>query len=113
MLTSEERIESLHARMNALREKNERQKAAALGTACGLLAVCLVMLICSEGSGSSGGTAGLYSGATMLLENAGGYVAIAVAAFMVGAVTTAVLLKRRPGSGNSGKESGPKDGTEE
>ena len=97
-MTSEERIASLHRRMNALQERQEtleERKTAALGAGCGVLAVCLLALIISEGRPVSGGTAGLYSGATMLFENAGGYVAIAVAAFMIGVVITVWLLKRR------------------
>ena len=112
-MTSEERIASLHTRMDALRERKERRTTAGLGAGCAALAVCLVWLICSEGTGGSGGTAGLYSGATMLFENAGGYVAIAVAAFMIGAVITAVLLKKRFRSGNSEQRTESKDKAEE
>lgn len=40
-------------------------------------------------------TVGPYSGATMLFENAGGYMLLAVAAFMTGVVVTAALIKKR------------------
>ena len=97
-MTSQERISSLHMRMGALKErqeKQERQKSAVLGTSCGILAICLILLISGVGKGSSGGTAGLYSGATMLFENAGGYVAIAIVAFMVGVVITVACIRHR------------------
>ena len=97
-MTPEERIASLHMRMGALRErqeKQERQKTVALGSGCCGLALCLILLICAEGTGSAGRTAGLYSGATMLFENAGGYVAIAVAAFMAGVVIAVACIRHR------------------
>ena len=97
-MTSEERIASLHMRMDCLKKKRDRQerlKTAALGSGCGVLAVCLILLICGAGQGGSGGTAGLYSGATMLFENAGGYVAIAVAAFMAGVIIAVACIRYR------------------
>ncbi len=92
-MTSEERIASLHTRMDALWERRERRKTAGLGAGCGALAVCLIMMIVSEGRPSSGGTAGLYSGATMLFENAGGYVTAAIAAFMAGVIITVACIR--------------------
>lgn len=99
-MTSEERIASLRARMDALREKKERQKTAWLGSGCAALAVCLILLICSAGKGGSGVTAGIYSGATMLFENAGGYVAVAVLAFMLGVVITVACIRHKDRHGN-------------
>ena len=61
-MTAEERVYALHARMDALREKQERRKTAALGAGCGLLGACLILLIGSSGT-ARGGTAGPYSGA--------------------------------------------------
>ena len=95
MMTSEERIASLHIRMDALRERKEQRKTAALGAGCGALAVCLMAMLISVGKPVSGGTAGLYSGATMLFENAGGYVAAAIAAFMAGVIITVACIRYR------------------
>ena len=95
MMTGEERIAALHERMDALRGRRERRKTAALGVGCGVLAAGLMLLIFSESTGASGGTAGLYSGATMLFENAGGYVAAAVAAFMAGVIITVACIRTR------------------
>lgn len=98
-MTAEERIASLHARMDALRERRERKKTAALGAGCGLLTVCLVLLIFGQGT-AGGGTANLYSGAVMLFENAGGYVLLAVAAFMVGVIVTVLCIRHREKHGS-------------
>ena len=96
-MTSEERIASLHARMRGIRRKRERQKTAALGMACCALTVFMASMIMNDGA-HQGSTAGLYSGATMLFENAGGYVLAAVAAFMAGVVITVlcIRLKNKP-----------------
>ena len=94
-MTFEERIASLHTRMDALRERRERQKTAWLCAGCGALTVCLILLIIHEGRPSSGGTAGLYSGATLLYENAGGYVTVAAAAFTAGFIITAAWIRYR------------------
>lgn len=94
MMTSEERIAALHEKMNNLRQKRERQKTFALGAASAALSLCLLFLIFGAGSAQPGGTAGLYSGATMLFENAGGYVLVAIAAFMAGVAITVVLRNR-------------------
>ena len=112
-MTAEDRIASLHARMDALREKRERRKTAALGLGCGSLTACLILLIGNVGTGGSGGgpapggTAGLYSGAAILFENAGVYVLLAVAAFMVGVVVTALCIryrKKRESEWNDGRK---------
>ena len=97
-MTSEERIISLHRRMDILqgrREQQERKKTTLLGAGCGTLAVCLILLGFHEGAGNSGGTATLYTGAAMLFENAGGYVTTAVAAFMAGMIVTVICIRNR------------------
>ena len=97
MMTTEEKIINLHNKMNVLRLKQEKQKTAVFGAGSVILAVCVVMLIlnASEGGNGSSGTASLYSGATMLYENAGGYVTAAIFAFMVGVIVTVICIKQR------------------
>ena len=95
MRTPEERVLALHARMDALRRARERRKTGILGMGSALLALCLLLVIGAAGAVHPGGTAGLYSGAVMLFENAGGYVLVAVLAFMAGVVITVALLRRR------------------
>ena len=95
MRTPEERVLAVRARMDALRRARERRKTGILGMGSAQLALCLLLVIGAAGAVPPGGTAGLYSGAIMLFENAGGYVLVAVLAFMSGVVITAALLRRR------------------
>ena len=95
MRTPEERVLAVRARMDALRRARERRKTGILGMGSALLALCLLLVIGAAGAVHPGGTAGLYSGAVMLFENAGGYVLVAVLAFMAGVVITVALLRRR------------------
>ena len=94
-MTSEERVASLHARMDALRRMRERRKTGVIGAASAVLTICLILLVFTGGGRSAGGTVGLYSGAMMLFEEAGGYVLLAVIAFMVGVVITALCFRYR------------------
>lgn len=92
-MTAGERVAALHLRMAALRERRERRKTAALGAGCAWLAACLLALI--FGGSHPVGTAGAYTGATMLFENAGGYVLAAVLAFMLGVIITVLCIRYR------------------
>lgn len=88
-------ITALHTKMNKLRQKQERQKTRALGAASAALSLCLILLVFGAGSARPGGTAGLYSGATMLFEDAGGYVLVSICAFMAGVIITVMLRNKR------------------
>ena len=97
MRTAEERITALHSKMEARKAAHERNGTAAIGAGCVLLAAFLFLMIFG-GSPHPGGAAGMYSGAAMLFDDAGGYVLAAVAAFMIGVVVTAAIIgirKRR------------------
>lgn len=94
MMTNEERIQALHARVAALQRQRERRKTGAIGAASVALTVCLLFMVFSGGM-HPGGAAGLYSGATMLFEGAGPYVLIAVVAFMAGVIVTVALIRSR------------------
>ncbi len=108
-MKAEERVFVLHRKMEAARRRREKRKTGTMGAASLSLAACLAVLIFAEGPAHSGGTPGMFSGATMLFENAGGYVLLAVAAFMAGVVTT-VLIKR---SQRKKKEASEKEQTSE
>ncbi len=86
-MTTEERVRSLHVKMEAFRLERERQKTGLVGAVSIVLAICLVILIFSVGGMHTGGPAGLYSGSTMLFTDVGGYVLCAIISF-----TTAVIL---------------------
>ncbi len=94
-MRAEERVAALHMKMDARRRAKERRKTGAIGAAASALAACLFLLVFSGGRAHSGGIAGMYSGATMLFEDAGGYVLLALGAFMAGVIVTAVLQRHR------------------
>ncbi|MGI5875111.1 MAG: hypothetical protein ACOX8R_10740 [Bacillota bacterium] len=95
MMTKEEQIQALHARVAVLERQRERRKTGAVGAAGAVLTVCLLFMVFGGGGTHPGGAAGLYSGATMLFEGAGPYVLIAVVAFMAGVIVTVALIKNR------------------
>ena len=78
MMTSEERTAALHTKMNDLQQKRERRVTRALGAASAALSLCLLILIFGGGLPQPGGTALIFSGATMLFANVGGYVLVAL-----------------------------------
>ena len=94
-MTADERVESLHTRMEAMKRVRERRKTGLIGAASAALALCLIFLVFSAGGSHIGGSAGMYSGSMMLFEGAGGYVLIALVAFMAGVLITALLIKKK------------------
>lgn len=97
-MTSEDRITSLHARMRARSRARERRKTSAIGAAAAVLSVCLCLLVSGGDMDHNGGTAGTYSGSTMLFEDIGGYVLVAVISFVAAVVITVFCIrwKSRP-----------------
>ena len=96
-MTKEERVQELHNKMDLRRRMKERVRTWAAGVCSLALFAGLLVMIGSTGLSHQGMTAGLYSGATLLFESAGGYVLTALIAFMAGVVIT-VLLKTPHGS---------------
>ena len=100
MRSTEERIARMHERAAELADRKDKVKLMASGLFSGLLMVCLVFLMLQlqhmhHPLISSGTT-----GSSMLSESAGGYVMVALAAFIAGVVLTAGiyhLKKRRKG----------------
>ena len=58
-----------------------------------VVALLLFFLKLTNEDTFGGDTAGLYSGATMLFEDAGAFVLVALAAFMLGVVVTLLCLR--------------------
>lgn len=104
MMTAEERVAALHARMDAMQRAQERRKTQYYGAGSAALFICLLVMIFGGSAGHLGGIAALYSGATMLFENAGAYVLAAVLAFMAGVLLTVFLLRSRKKSEKIEKE---------
>lgn len=102
-MTDRELVEALHTRMAARRRIRERRRTAALGAGCAGLTLCLMAFIFGRDISREGQTAGPYSGATLLFGDAGAYVAAALAAFMAGAVITALCVRYRLKHGSEQK----------
>ncbi len=101
-MTKEERIASLHVMMTAIRHKQERRKAALLGTCCTGLAVCLALLIVHQAREDVG-----------LFGSTGGCILIAAVAFMLGVMITVAIRwrqeKKRPEGQNGNARMEPHD----
>ena len=95
MRTAEERLELMHSRAHDLKRQREATRMKGLGGATGALALCLVTLLYVMGKGGHDITGSGYAGTSLLSEDAGGYVLVAVAAFAVGVAITAILIRYR------------------
>ena len=93
MQNEQERLSSLHERMERLLKKRERRRTAAIGAAGVILGVCLFILIFKEGASGYGYTPGSYSGSMLLFENAGGYVLVALLSFLAAVVVTILCIR--------------------
>ena len=89
----EEKVSSLHKRMENMRCLREKRKTGVIGAFTIGLAACLMILIFGEGAAHLGGTAGIYSGATMLFEGVGGYVLVAVISFAAAVIITVACVR--------------------
>ena len=67
----------------------------AWGSASAILTVLLLMMVWQVGSMSCPATISPYVGSSMLGENVGGYVLVAVVAFAAGVAITVILRKYR------------------
>ena len=92
--TAEERLACLHKKMDGRRRLRERRRTGAIGACSAALALCLFVCV-FVGGAHNGGAAGIYSGSTMLFEGSGGYVLVAVIAFMLGAAIAILLIRQR------------------
>lgn len=92
MRDTDERIEQMRRRTGELRHKREGTTLIMSGGWCMVLFAALLEVIMNYGGGTI--ATGTYAGTTLLNETAGGYVLVAVTAFMVGVAIT-VLLRAR------------------
>jgi len=95
MRTSEERIEQLHRRADALQKQKARRQLYGLGSMSVFFAVLLTAIIVQSDKLSHSITEGQLTGSSLLGDGAGGYVLIAVIAFFVGVILTAILIKKK------------------
>ncbi|MEE3466808.1 MAG: hypothetical protein VZQ83_00050 [Eubacterium sp.] len=101
-MTNEERVARLHQKMRVRRQMKERRKTRLYGAASCALLMCLVALVVLQGGVHQGTTASLYAGATMLFEDVGGYVLLAIVAFMAGVCVTVVCMRMKHHDNDSG-----------
>ena len=103
-MTNEERVVSLHNKMRERRKMKERRVNRAMGAgSCALLAF-IVALISREEVVYGGSSTGTYTGSTFVFQNAGSYVLLALAAFMLGVVITVLCIRMRKHREEEGKE---------
>ncbi len=89
--TKEKRQLLLHRRAKKLQKSMLRRQLAVISAVTAALSICLCMLILSAGMQSPVGTGNSYTGASLLLDDTGGYVLVAVIAFMAGVIITTVI----------------------
>ena len=104
MRTAEEMVLAVHNRMDALERRQEKRRIAVAGSGCAVLAAILLALIADFGGAQHEVLPSAYSGASLLADSAGGYVLVALIAFMAGAVIVAWLRTRRKKKDNDKQE---------
>ena len=104
MRTNEEMLQAMHQRVAAIERRKINTKTAATGSACSMLALGLLLLIIRFGGAQHRILSSDYSGASLLADDVGGYVLVALAAFMAGAAIVAFLRSRRKKQRNSEDE---------
>ena len=92
-MTTEERVRSLHRKMEDLRHRREKRKTCAIGATGAVLTACLLLLIFGEGAAYGGSPANSYSGTMMLFENVGGYVLVGVISFTAAVIITVISIQ--------------------
>lgn len=98
MRSTEERITRMHSRAAEIKRKADKQRAGIMGVISGALMVCLVFAIQQLSHLHPGIVSGQGTGSSMLSDSTGGYVLIAVIAFVAGTVVTALVYKYKKGT---------------
>ncbi|MBR4513374.1 MAG: hypothetical protein IKO61_00600 [Lachnospiraceae bacterium] len=111
MRTQEERIMLMHSRAKEIRIEHDRAVRRVLGVVSIMLFVCLVGLT-TVLSGVGHGIADTYAaGASMLADSVGGYVLVAVIAFVLGVLVTVIIkdyVWKKADKSNAGEVLGEK-----
>ena len=95
MKTAEERIRMLHERAGELKRQKDRSAVRLFGATSAFLSVCLVVFITRlTGIAHNMGRSG-FAAASLLSENAGAYVLVAVLSFAAAVIITVWCIKRR------------------
>ena len=95
MRSTEERIKMMHKRAAEMQKKREKMLLAGMGIVSAFLGIILIAFTGYSIGAPGAVTDAAMAGASMLAENAGGYVLVAVAAFFAAVMITVVCLKYR------------------
>ena len=87
MRSTEEIVWAVHVQASELRHRQANVRLLLSGGACGVLSMMLLAAVGSFG----GPLTESYAGASLLGDSAGGYILVAVAAFMLGVIVTVIL----------------------
>ena len=95
MRTANEMILAVHERMAVLERQQEKRRITTAGAGCAVLGFAVLFLIARFGGTKHAVLPAEYSGASLLADDIGGYILVALAAFMAGAAITALIRARR------------------
>ena len=95
MKTAEQRIAAMHRRKEELIRRRERDILYLTAVCSCILLAVLIPVVNGISGPSAEGPGDVFTGASLLDESAGGYILIALAAFMAGVVITVICIKTR------------------
>ncbi len=107
MKSTNERISLMHERAKELKRKKDRAVMIVYSAACIVLFCGLIGLIRYYNGQSAGVTGDMYTASSLIAENVGGYVLVAVFAFSVGVIFTVLCVKWRGRNGQSTRPETP------
>ena len=95
MRTSEERIKQMHKRADEMQKKHDKRVLAGMGSLSALFGIVLIAFSVNAIGAQGAITDAAMAGSSLLAENAGGYVLVAVASFSAAVLATSAILKAR------------------
>ncbi len=95
MKSNEERIRLMHLRAEKIRRKKDGLALFVSGGVCSALFIALLFVAFNFYGQSSGYPDEVFTGSSLLSNSVGGYVLVAVIAFMCGAVITVIVKKQK------------------
>ena len=104
MNTLDERVRRVRGRQRALERRRTRRKAAGLLLICAALTASLVSLIGSQTTMHQTAGSTELTASSLLESSAGGYVLVAILAFMAGVAIAVASIQRRKNRNNEKKE---------
>lgn len=99
MRNTQERLLMMHSRADGIRRQRAQTGMRVMGALSGALMVCLIVVMHQVTNVHQALVTGEGTGSSLLSESAGGYVLIAVIAFFLGAIITALAIRYRKQGG--------------